>query len=177
MNVRRVVTCHSEKGKSAVQSDGCPPRGKAFTYTPGMAQYLLWATEANAKVPTGADPTLAVRSFHPDPGATRFIVLTIPPDSVMSDPNLDAVAAGEEYRKETPGIVDRFEPDGMHTTDTIDYGIVLEGELWLELDDGHTLHLQQHDCVVQNGTRHGWRNKSNTPATIAFVLVGVNRHI
>lgn len=174
MNVRRVVTCHNANGKSDVQSDGLPPRGKAFAFTPGMSQYLLWATEPPTTVPTGADPTPAVNSFHPDPAATRFVVLAVPPDSVMANPK-DPAAAAQEYKEETPGIVDRFEPDGMHQTETVDYGIVLEGELWLELDDGKTIHLRQHDCVVQNGTRHGWRNKTDKTATIAFVLVGATK--
>jgi quercetin dioxygenase-like cupin family protein len=63
----------------------------------------------------------------------------------------------------------------MHTTDTVDYGIVLEGEVWLELDDGKQIHLQAHDVVVQNGTRHAWRNKTQTPVKMAFVLIGANR--
>jgi hypothetical protein len=140
-----------------------------------MAQYLLWATDADLSIPVGDDPTPATQSFHPAPGETRLITVTFPPDSVMTTPGFDPVAAFGEYGAETPGIFERFEPDGMHMTDTVDYGIVLEGELWLELDDGRTLHLQTHDFVVQNGTRHGWRNKGDKPATIAFVLIGAKR--
>ena len=68
-----------------------------------------------------------------------------------------------------PGLAERFEPDNpvMHTTDTNDYGIVLDGEIWLELDDGRVQHLRQHDIVIQNGTRHAWRNKSDRPALMA----------
>ena len=62
----------------------------------------------------------------------------------------------------------------MHTTPTVDYGVVLDGEVWLELDDGKTVHLKEHDVVVQNGTRHAWRNKGTKPATMAFVLIGAN---
>jgi quercetin dioxygenase-like cupin family protein len=63
----------------------------------------------------------------------------------------------------------------MHTTDTVDYGIVLEGEVWLELDDGQQIHLHPHDVVVQNGTRHAWRNRSDKPVRMAFVLIGARR--
>ncbi len=49
----------------------------------------------------------------------------------------------------------------MHTTDTVDYGIVVSGEIWPELDDGAEVHLKQGDCVVRNGTRHAWRNRSS----------------
>ena len=60
----------------------------------------------------------------------------------------------------------------MHTTPTVDYGIVLEGEIWLELDNGQLWKLKKHDIIVQNGTRHAWRNPSSSPATLAFVLIG-----
>jgi len=60
----------------------------------------------------------------------------------------------------------------MHTTHTVDYAILLDGELWLELDDGETVHLSAGDIVVQQATRHGWRNKGEHPATIAFVMLG-----
>ena len=58
-----------------------------------------------------------------------------------------------------------MEPDapGMHTTATIDFEVVLEGEVWLELDDGEEVHLRVGDCVVQNGTRHAWRNRGLWP--------------
>jgi quercetin dioxygenase-like cupin family protein len=59
----------------------------------------------------------------------------------------------------------------MHVTSSIDYALVLSGELWLELDDGETVHLRAGDIVIQQATRHGWRNKSGHPATIAFVML------
>jgi len=70
-----------------------------------------------------------------------------------------------------------LEPDhpGMHTTDTVDYDVVLSGEVWLELDDGAEVHLKPGDCVVQNGTRHAWHNKTDQPCTLAVVLVGARR--
>lgn len=62
----------------------------------------------------------------------------------------------------------------MHVTDSVDYDVVLEGEIVLELDDGQTVELTKHD-VVQHGTRHPWRNTNDQPATMLFVLVGANR--
>lgn len=64
---------------------------------------------------------------------------------------------------------------GMHTSDSIDYDVVMEGEIHLELDDGESKKLSRGDVVVQNGTRHAWRNKSDKPATMLFVLVGAHR--
>jgi quercetin dioxygenase-like cupin family protein len=68
-----------------------------------------------------------------------------------------------------------MEPDnpGMHQTATVDYGIVLDGEVVLELDDGAQTVLTAGDTIVQLGSRHAWRNKSDRPATVAFVLTGV----
>ena len=58
----------------------------------------------------------------------------------------------------------------MHTTNTLDYGVVVRGEMTLELDDGQIIHLRQSDCIVQNGTRHRWRNPGPEPCLMAFVL-------
>jgi quercetin dioxygenase-like cupin family protein len=63
----------------------------------------------------------------------------------------------------------------MHTTDSVDYVVVLDGQVWLELDDGKLTHLRAGDTVVQNGTRHAWRNLADEPVTLAVVQVGANR--
>ncbi|HET9532074.1 MAG TPA: cupin domain-containing protein [Blastocatellia bacterium] len=65
----------------------------------------------------------------------------------------------------------------MHTTDTLDYGVVIRGEIILELDDGKSVHLRQGDCVIQNGTRHRWNNPLTEPCLMAFVMIGANRKL
>ena len=69
-----------------------------------------------------------------------------------------------------------MEPDapGMHTTATIDFEVVLDGEVWLELDDGVEVHLRPGDTVVQNGTRHAWRNHGDTTARLAVFIIGAH---
>ncbi len=174
--MRRVVTGHDENGRSVVVSDGPVPRSREFTSLPGWVSRLPWATEPGEPVGrTGEDPTPKVISHLPAPGGTRFIVLTFPPDSAMADPAFDPVAYAQESLADSPGLVELFEPDGMHTTPTVDYGIVLQGEIVLELDDGHCTRLSAGDLVIQNGTRHAWRNHSDQPVTMAFVLVGAER--
>jgi hypothetical protein len=76
----------------------------------------------------------------------------------------------QEFLARLPGLADTFEPDGsqMHVTQTVDYAILLDGELWLELDDGETVHLSAGDIVVQEATRHGWRNKRRAPRDDRF---------
>jgi hypothetical protein len=75
-------------------------------------------------------------SYVPQPGETRLMIVTFPPDSVMT--SIDPAAAGHEFAEHIPDLAAKMELDhrGMHTTNTVDYAIVLEGEVWLELDDG-----------------------------------------
>jgi mannose-6-phosphate isomerase-like protein (cupin superfamily) len=177
MRFRRIVTAHDAAGKSVFASTDSMQQNEAV-HLPGFASALVWATPPAAVVPDRAAEWRSLQSsFHPEVGGTRFLVVTFPPDSVMMSGTFDPIAAGNEQLRLSPGIAERFEPDdpGMHTTDTIDYGIVLSGEIWLEVDDGQEVHLKQHDVIIQNGTRHAWRNKGNTPATAAFVLIGVER--
>lgn len=177
MKVRRVVTGHSA-GKSIVASDGPTRKSRDFVSVPGMSSALLWSTPATPVVPSsGPDAVSAGTTYLPQAGETRLMVVSFPPDSVMMSSSFDPAAAGREYMEHIPDLAARFEPDnpGMHTTDSVDYGIVLEGEVWLELDDGKQVHLKAHDVVVQNGTRHAWRNKGHKPVKIAFVLIGARR--
>lgn len=93
----------------------------------------------------------------------------------MQNPSDPASAFGQ-LAAALPGLAESFEPDapGMHTTPTIDYGIILEGELWLELDDGEMRLVMPGDIVIQNGTRHAWRNKTDRVARALFVMIGAS---
>lgn len=176
MSFRRVVTAKNAAGRSVVVSDGISPRETALKHTPGFVSAPMWVTAATPSLSVDCKDPMAVAdsSLLPGPGGSTFIVVTFPPDSVMKSADFDPAKAGAEHLAATPGIADTFERDnpGMHTTPTVDYGVVLDGEIWLELDDGKAVHLKQHDTVVQHGTRHGWRNKGAKPATLAFVLLG-----
>ena len=179
MIVRRVVTGHA-KGKAVVIEDGRTPRSHDFKHLPGMSTALLWATPAQPHVPHGGkDPIDGSSTFIPPRGETRLMVVAFPPDSVAMTPGFDGAAAGRENAEYCPDIAASLEADnpGMHTTDSVDYGIVLEGEVWLELDDGKQVHLKAHDVVIQNGTRHAWRNKTDKPVKMAFVLIGAAREL
>jgi hypothetical protein len=137
---------------------------------------VLYATAAKPILPQDygeqAPPHILVT---PEPGATKLMIVVFPPDSVFA--TVDPASAFEEQTVHIPGLIQAFEPDapGMHTTDTVDYDIVLDGEIWLELDDGAETMLKQGDVVVQCGTRHAWRNRGDGPATMCFVLIGAER--
>ena len=139
---------------------------------------MIWGTARTPSVPwDGSNVADGRKSVLPDVGETRLMKVIFPPNSVMMSPNFDPAAAGAEYMSRLPGLAERFEPEspGMHTTDSVDYGILTEGELSLELDDGKTVALKAGDLVVQNGTRQAWRNPGTKPATLIFVLIGARR--
>ena len=178
MKIRRVVAGTGADGKAKFLSDGAAPRSVEFTTVPGFAAALLWATDASDSVGAGAvgDRT-GEAGFVPESGGTRLMMVTFPPDAVMMRADFDGAAFGAEFGRLVPGLAETFEPDhpGMHTTDSIDYDIVLEGEITLELDDGAQVLLRRHEVAVQHGNRHAWRNLGDKPATMLFVLVGAKR--
>lgn len=178
MEVKRFVTAQSASGKSVFASVGPAPRAHLYQHTPGAGLTIVWATPPNPTVPNaGRDITQTLDSLLPPIGAASLLFVQFPPDAVTADPNFDSVAAAEEFVRLNPGIAERMEADspGMHTTDTIDFVIVLEGEVWATLDDGREEIMRQHDVIIQNGTRHGWRNKSSRPAKLACFSIGVPR--
>jgi hypothetical protein len=178
LRIRRVVTGHDGNGVSVIASDEPPPLCSAYEHIPGMATRLVWATSAGEHIADSPrDPTHPALSHVPGKGETRLIVATFPPDSVFADPSFDGVKAGAENARLSPGLAELFDEGGFHQTDSIDYGIVLDGVLTLELADGSKTVLNKHDVVVQHGTRHAWRNETDQPASIAFVLIGTERHL
>jgi mannose-6-phosphate isomerase-like protein (cupin superfamily) len=175
MDVRRVVTGNVD-GKAVFASDGIAPRGHDFVHSPQMAQSLIWATEPGDDLAAAAqDQTQTISSVVPGPGGTRFFIVQFPPDSVFASADFDPVAAGAEHMEISPGLAERFEPDnpGKHTTPTIDYTIVLEGELYAVLDD-EEVKLSAGDVFIQSATRHSWSVRTEVPAKIAVVMVGVS---
>jgi hypothetical protein len=170
-----VVTGHDAEGRAVVASDTMVD-GVRPALTPGIEFHRLWGADDVPSFPdNGAEP--AYRTYFPSVGGFRFAMVTVPPDSQRSPRDVDDIAAAfAEFETALPGLAGHMEPDepGMHTTATIDFEIVLEGEVWLELDDGEEVHLQPGDTVVQNGTRHAWRNHSDTMARLAVFIVGAN---
>ncbi|SDG13307.1 MULTISPECIES: cupin domain-containing protein [Pseudomonadaceae] len=171
MQVRRIVTGHDEQGKAVFLADGPAPRAKNFQDMPGYGIAQLWATQPGSDA--GRDLTLAGGSLVPGPGGTSLLFVSLPPDTVMAAP-IDPQRAVAEMIENLPGLIDLFEVDdpAMHRSPAIDYGILLEGELWLELDDGEQRLLRPGDVVIQQGTRHAWRNRSQAVAKAVFFMVG-----
>jgi quercetin dioxygenase-like cupin family protein len=139
---RRVVTGHDDGGKSVFLSDGAPP--VARTASDGAGFYEIWSTAAAPAV---------LGASEPDPAAGEVLV---PP------PRRGTKIRVNEF---PPGVV-----SPVHRTQSVDYGIVVEGEMVLTLDDSETV-LHRGDVVVQRGTSHRWENRSGRVARMVFVLV------
>jgi hypothetical protein len=173
---RRLVT-ETVNGMSVVQSD---ERMQAYEFktVPGYEHTLIWVNAATPDLSKEQrfDRDPYPNSVVPGPGGTSLHFVTFPPDSVFTDPSFDGAAARDETLIRLRGLADHFEKEdpGMHKTNTVDYAVVYDGEIWLELDDRETLHLKRGDVVVQNGTRHAWRNKGTKPVTMLFFLNGAN---
>lgn len=178
--MRRVVTGHGEDGKSVFIVDGEPPRVARMMTGAETAQ--LWATEGAPQIPAGGgDPSTEHVSFLPGVGGTRFGIVCLPTQEELRRPFQEGVSPDtirQEALEKVPGLAEAMEQDnpGMHTTDSIDYVAVISGELWLELDDGAEVRLEAGDCVVQNGTRHAWRNRGSEPCVLVYTLIGAKRN-
>lgn len=174
VTVRRVVTGQDASGRSVfVLDERVEPLILAML--PGWEFHALWGADAPALPADGREPRW--REYFPPPGGVRFSFSTIPPASTPPPEGLDEVAALEEVERALPGMLAAMEPaePGMHTTDTIDFEVILSGEVVLELDDGAERRLGPGDVVVQNGTRHRWRNPGGEPAVMAVFMLGAGR--
>lgn len=175
MSVRRVVTGHNSDGKAMVASDS---KVDAVTaeIAPGWEFHRLWGADETLVFPDDGSPP-SFPSYFPPVGGFRFGMFTVPPESETTLENIDFNKALIEMEEKLPGMAAHMEPDhpGMHTTDTIDFEYVISGEVWLELDNGKEVQLKAGDTVVQNGTRHAWRNKSSEPCRMVVCLIGANR--
>jgi mannose-6-phosphate isomerase-like protein (cupin superfamily) len=172
---RRVVT-GNVNGKSIFQSDE-QMKAYQFKTVPGYEHTLIWVNAATPDLSKEQRFDCYPDSVVPGPGGTSLHFVTFPPASVFSDPSFDGEAARDEALIRLRGLADHFEKEdpAMHKTNTVDYAVVYDGEIWLELDDSETLHLKRGDVVVQNGTRHAWRNKSTKPVTMLFFLNGAKQ--
>jgi quercetin dioxygenase-like cupin family protein len=139
---RRIVTGHDASGKSVVLSDGPAPKSLDI----GSAWFHeTWITEG-MPAPIAAE----------EPEPTNRPVRVPPP----------ANGVGVRFTEMAPGA-----ESPMHRTETVDVGVVLEGETWLLLDDGSETHVRAGDAVVQRGTMHAWVNRSDQPNRMLFVMI------
>lgn len=172
--VRRVVTGHDRHGRAIVVSDGVTPIIHHAANRPGYSMNEVWATYGTpAEIDRPGEPTDRPRSLEPPVDGTVCRIVEFPPEAAWIG-GVDRAAARAAFASLGSGAAaDRSDNPPhplMHRTRTVDYGIVLSGEIWLVMDVGETL-VKAGDVVVQLGTNHAWSNRSNGPCRIAFVLV------
>ena len=140
LKVRRVVTGHDANGRAVIIKDSVAEN--IVRKRPGYESCVIWATE---DFPADND--------DPTDGATRNVPTTVPNGTVF------------RVVRYEPGVVPR-----VHRTDSLDYAIILSGEIDMELEKGEETHLKAGDVVVQRGTVHNWIHRGSEPCVIAYVL-------
>ena len=165
--MRRIVTGHNSAGRAYVLIDDTPT-AVVLEKAGGLRLTELWTTSETPAAFSTSDRARRDRRIEPDPGGSVFRVIEYPPDSerlARLKPEEHFASMGAQAAP-----ADRRRHPGMHKTRTLDYAIVLSGEIYAVLDEGEVL-LRAGDVLVQQGTNHAWSNRTNKPATIAFVLI------
>ncbi len=167
--IRRVVTGHDRDGKSIFIVDGKAPNILEMKSMPGVALTDLWRTTTSPALNSGNKDAAAGRIKLEPPGdGTILRIVEFPPDAAWRK-TADAKAAFASIG--AGGAPDHESGDPMmHTTATVDYIIVLKGEIYAILDKGEKL-LKQGDILVQRGTNHSWSVRGAEPCVIAAILV------
>ena len=167
--VRRVLTGHDSAGRSTFLADGPAPNVKEMPHFPGLALTDLWETSgapaSNAGQADAADRPI---KLEPPPGGTIVRIVEFPPDSTRpqgADGSAGFKAIGASHAQ------DRHSSDPMmHKTSTVDYIIVLKGEIYAIMETGEKL-LRAGDVLIQRGTNHSWSVRGTEPCIVAAVLV------
>jgi len=165
--IRRIVTGDDAKGESRIIEDAPASAIRTVAERPGYRAVNVWRTNADA--------VEKHQGILPPKGGTILRIIDFPPepaDSQELQRQLDSTFGGiykDAAHDRRPG-----KHPGMHRTETVDYAIILEGEIWAVMDHGETL-MRAGDVLIQRGTNHAWANRSNATARIAFVLIDGTR--
>jgi mannose-6-phosphate isomerase-like protein (cupin superfamily) len=168
--IRRIVTGHDDGGKAIIESDGICPHVKVREGA-GFVSSLLWVTdETPARVDLRQDRAARTIGVPPPANGSILRVVDFPPvtkeaEAIDQETLLKEMGAGH-HTHDGPQARHAF----MHRTKSVDYAIVLQGEIDMLLDDSE-VHLKAGDFLVQQATNHAWVNRSDKVCRIAFVLI------
>lgn len=169
--IRRVVTGKDSTGKAIILRDGVATNVQT---RPGSttSSTLLWVTDTTPAPLTGnADPADRQIGIPPPDGGTVFRIVEFGPEKLATaDPATQHARLREMGVAPEGAQAQNPRHHGMHRTRTIDYAIVLSGEIDMLLDDSE-VHVKAGDIVIQRGTNHAWVNRGDAPCRIAFVLI------
>ena len=173
-DTRRIVTGHDENGKAIVIADGTTPNVFRPDHRPGVQINNIWQVGESPAHLMSQEETMEGRiALEPPPNGSICRVIEYAPEKDWID-NIDRATAHASFSQ--LGAAHAADSSGdppqplMHRTETIDYAICLEGEIWLVLDDSEVL-MKAGDVCVQRGTNHAWSNRSDAPCFICFVLI------
>lgn len=166
--MRRIVTGTDSAGRAVVVTDA-ELEGDVIDSTLDARRRVVWGADSPPELPSGGS-TPVLDGYWPAAGGFRYVIGDVLPDGFVPDANAPASESAAAV-----AAVSEDSRSGFHTTDTVDVVLVLHGEPALELDDGVVVDLRPGDVVVQNGTRHAWRNRGDRPCRIAVAVFGATR--
>jgi naringenin degradation protein FdeH len=171
--IHRVVTGHDAEGKAIVAIDGPLPTVVELQAVPGMIFHEVWETlRVPAPVDDGADPTTGPMMHGPPKNGVRIRFVDLPPDASYLAEAAPRMKALFEEVNNVEGLTTKSDSPHpmMHRTESIDYGVVIEGELTLVLDDSE-VSLRPGSVVIQRGTNHAWANRSGKMCRMLFIQI------
>jgi hypothetical protein len=162
-DIRRIVTGDDAQGRSRIVEDAPATAIRTVAERPGYRAVNVWRTNADA--------VENHKGILPPKGGTILRIIDFPPEPKDPEERKRRIAAtfGTIFTDASHDKREGKHP-GMHRTATVDYAIVLEGEIWAVMDEGETL-MRAGDVLIQRGTKHAWANRSDKTARIAFVLI------
>jgi mannose-6-phosphate isomerase-like protein (cupin superfamily) len=172
--IQRIVTGHDADGRAVIVSQGPLPTIVEIAAIPGTVFHEVWSTSGNpVPIDNGADPTVGALMLPPPKQGTRFRFVDIPPDTSEFLAR-GATRMQEAFTQVGDAHASTVRADSphplMHRTESVDYGVVIDGEMTLVLDDSEVA-LAPGSVVIQRGTNHAWANRSNRPCRMLFVLI------
>ena len=167
--IRRIVTGDDARGRSCIVEDAPAKVVRTVPERPGYRAINVWRTTQTPALIDAADSISSHEGILPPKQGSILRIIDFPPEPT------DPAERDRRIRATFGGIYKDAQHDGrkhpgMHKTDTLDYAIVLEGEIWSVMDEGETL-MRAGDVLIQRGTNHAWANRSQKTARIAFVLI------
>ncbi len=167
--IKRYVTGHDGDGKTIVTYDDHAPNAVPLKGWPGAGVTEIWVTgEMPVNNMGTGDQSLRPLQHDPVRNGTIFRVVEIPPEThsaIDTEETFKQLGSGNR-----PTSEDQEKHPTMHKTDSVDYLVVISGEMWMVMEKGEVL-LKAGDCIVQRGTNHAWKNVSDKPCLLAAVLI------
>ena len=171
-SIRRIVTGHDAEGRSCIAEDASALNVRTVESRPGFQAVNLWCTTSSPASIEAADGLDQLQGIAPPPRGTVLRIIDLPPESKDPEETRRRIQAtfGKMFDDAHRDDAGTKKHPGMHRTTTVDYALVLEGEVVAVLDMQEAT-LRAGDVLIQRGTNHAWANRSDAVARIAFILI------